>query len=97
VKYVILQATYEGYARLYPIIFTPQIVHAAIAGSYAQSHQKIFGEELKVVAAGFCSIVNDQWKCERGSESLEIKKNPLMDEFDASYLNMPEAMQGIIV
>jgi hypothetical protein len=52
---------------------------------------------MKVVAAGFCSIVNDQWKCERGSESLEIKKNPIFDEFDASYLNMPDAMQGIIV
>lgn len=96
-KYVILQKKMEGFTRVYPIIFPEYMVHSIMAAAAIFAHMRECKEELSVLTAGFCNIdARGNYVCEHGSESLKIKKDKTVDQFDADLLNLPDAMQGII-
>jgi hypothetical protein len=96
-KYVILQKKCDGFTRVYPLIFAEYMTHSIIAAAAIFAHMRECNEELSVLTAGFCNIdARGNYECEHGSESLKIKKDKEVDQFDADLLNLPNAMQGII-
>lgn len=97
-KYVILKKEEKGFDRLFPVIFPEYMVHVVIAQGVQNAYFREHDDVLQIHSAGFCNwnYVDQEWCCERGSESMCIKKGSNDDNFsDAQVLNMPEAMQGI--
>lgn len=104
-KYVILKHNDKsGYTRMHSIIFPEFMTHSVVAHGIQNA---VFREEdvaLEVHSAGFCNIhfTDQEWIATRGSESLNIKRasnddGRAEDEYDARILNMPDAMQGLML
>lgn len=100
-KYIILKGVDKiGVTRVFPIIFPESIVHYDMA-KYMR-HMLGFDADYtpEVFSAGFCDIDVDagEFDCERGSESLKIPKGTNDERLaDKKILNMPAAMQGILL
>lgn len=98
-KYVILKGVDKiGVTRVFPIIFPETLVHADMAKH--MQHMIGFDADFypEVFSAGFCNVHGGIFDCERGSESLNIKRGVREDyEMDKKILNMPSAMQGILL
>lgn len=96
-KYVILQQENKGVIRVFPIIFPERLVHKSVAEHMIHLIGWDRGDIPTVRSAGFCDIdVNTaEFFARPDSESLGISANFDMD--DEKILNMPEAMQGILI
>jgi hypothetical protein len=104
-KYVILkQADKSGYTRMYPVIFPEFMTHSTIAHGVQNASFREEDVALEVHSAGFCNwhYIDQEWIATRGSESLNVKRaanddGRAEDEYDARILNMPDAMQGLML
>jgi len=100
-KYVILKGVDKiNVTRVFPIIFPETLTHSEVAKS--MRHMIGFDRDFipEVFSAGFCDIDVDagEFECERGSESLKIPKGTNDERLgDKKILNMPSAMQGILL
>lgn len=96
-KYVILQAKIAGVDRVYPIIFPEALVHSEMAKQMQHMIGMEFGRVPSVRSAGFCHPSGGRFDGHSGSESLNIKGNSARSDDDLRILNMPDAMQGILL
>lgn len=97
-KYVILKKNEAGgFTRVFPVIFPEHMVHSIMARAVADAHFRATQDGLEISSAGFCAHDDGSWVCFRGSESLNIPKDSSKDAEDAKVLNMPEALQGIVL
>lgn len=96
-KYVILEYTANDITRVFPIIFPESLIHKSVADRMIHCIGWDLNHIPHVKSAGHCDIWNGEWDCERGSESLGIKKSPVLDAGDKFILNMPDALQGMLL
>jgi hypothetical protein len=96
-KYVVIKVKEDGYTRVFPIIFAEYQTHSVVAALAIAAIDHEFKKTGTPLTAGTCWTTNDEWKCIHGSESLSMPKNKSCNALDANILNMPNALQGIIL
>jgi hypothetical protein len=97
-KYIIFECDVADITRVFPFIFPEQLTHSIVAAHMQQALWKEYDEGPTIRSAGFCHIHNGEWQTERGSESLGVPKgHPSKGYEDYRILNMPNAMQGILL
>lgn len=98
-KYVILSVKEEklGFTRVYPFVFAEYCTHKFVAEYMIHMLGMKEDKDAKVSGAGFCHLHKGEWQTDHGSESLGIKKDIRQGYKDHVILNMPNALQGIIL
>lgn len=87
-----------GYDRVYPILFPEYMTHYVVAEVMKVAVEEEIKIKPTVHSAGFCEISNDSIVVSRhGSESLGIKRNGKQEPKDQRMLNMPNALQGMLL
>ena len=96
-KYVILEKKFDGFSRIYPLIFAEHMTHSIMASSAIAGLKMLEKlEGVTLLTAGFCHMQGGEWACEHGSESLGIPKDASLNNTDMVLLNYPECMNGIM-
>lgn len=98
-KYVILKSEHQdmGYDRVYPVLFPEYMVHAYVAAVLKTAVEQDIKKSALIYSGGFCWLHNGRWVAEHRSESLGMIKNEQYDSRDARILNMPHALQGMVI
>lgn len=97
-KYVILKENAGDVVRMHHLIFPEHMTHVVVSTAIQHQHFKETQQVLEPVSGGFCELnVGYDWECERGSISMNILPDKEGSLSDSRILNMPEAMQGLII
>jgi len=96
-KYVIRKLTLAGVERYYHVIFPEMICHSSIDEGLQRALYCDFKDPGEKFSAGFCHFYKGEWQTEHGSESMNIKKDQRKGFVDYRVLNLPEAMNGMLL
>lgn len=100
-KYVILTVERKdlGFTRACPFVFPEHIVHSKAKENFTMLILRAEGICPDFLSAGLCHVGKDGhgFVCTSGSESIGHIGTQERSMADERILNMPEAMQGIIL
>lgn len=97
-KYVILTVEVAGILRAHPFIFSERDTHSEVARWMTNMLWREHNDEPHVYSAGFCDFGKGSVEVvKHGSESLKLKSDPDCESRDEQILNMPSALQGMLL
>lgn len=100
-KYIILRRQYEGYDKVWPVVFSDRQTHAIVAKHMIKALNEEGVKQVEVVSGGECYPINGDFECEYGSVSLGFSREGLRvtvnhaNARDEAVINAPDVLQGI--